>query len=267
MENVGDKKEDLIRDKEKILALQDPPDVSEIKHSFMQSFEKFRIDQDLDLDPMRVNYRVDKVIVQQASQLGESRLGSFNYVDHSLELSTSVTETWYKKHIIYHELLHGICGRTLTESTSNDGKIRTVHADVTNIPKLNDWEGFQRVGLVFINGGNVMLEWLNEAVVEDINMRLAEEDETRGAYEKARELLKHLRTSGKNEISEKLFFDAYFEDYKTDLPQGEKIPKWRKLIRALNEAYEPGILIKIDKLVREEGISAAIKFLQGYDSS
>ncbi len=71
-----------------------------------------------------------------------------------------------------------------------------------------------------------------------------------------------LKQNGKTQISRTFFLGAYFENYNPDLPYGERIPSWKRMCREINDAYEPGFLVKLDNYVKANGVNKAVVAMQ-----
>lgn len=105
--------------------------------------------------------------------------------------------------------------------------------------------------------GKARFRWLNEAVTEDITQEMMS-NAGYSTYHQERELLRLLQTSGAFEISNEVIRKAYFENFDTNLPAGRRIPHWKHLQKQLKEAYGEPILVKLDNIVRDQGIQTAI---------
>jgi hypothetical protein len=93
-------------------------------------------------------------------------------------------------------------------------------------------------------------------------MRVTKEDKS-PARAAERHLLELLRTKGNQEIPEKLFLNAYFEDYDLSKPYGDRIPAWKELRRSLNEAYDSSFFIELDNMVAAyEDEAKAVAYLE-----
>lgn len=179
----------------------------------------------------------------------------------SLNIETEPLET------VIHELTHGLSGNTFVgfkdreEEAKDDTDVSEAFKTLMRKLSRRGMEEelqIQRLGLSFA-GSCIKAErfgWLNEAITEVIAADIIgdnpeREPEDRGiARIEERALLKLLRHSGKFDIPLDLFKDAYFEEYDPNLPYGERIPAWKKLYTAINEAYYPGFLVELDKVYK-----------------
>lgn len=155
------------------------------------------------------------------------------------------------EHIYTHEILHALSGRTLVLRT--DTPLEYMELEYMEFET-------QRIGFHFKNVKQGRFRWLNEAITEELTISLTGDKEER-IYKQERNLYKLLRKKGKLDIPEELFLAAYFENYDPSLPPGERIPQWKKLYGAINEAYEPGFLVRLDKMIQKGGIEVALLFI------
>lgn len=108
----------------------------------------------------------------------------------------------------------------------------------------------QRAGVRFF-GENFRFKWLNEAITEDLSVKITgHEDNTYGIE---RELFKFLTSGGKIPVPEQKFYNAFFENYDPDKPYGERIPAWNELQQLLKKSFGPNILLRLDKIIQELG--------------
>jgi hypothetical protein len=167
--------------------------------------------------------------------------------------------------VLRHELFHALSGRVayreIWHEEDEDGFAQAEYVDLFGENIVGG-----RVGLAFgpfpLEGGerNGRFDWLNEAVTETLSYSQEERELIGGfmGYGNERVLYQLLLHGGKAEIPEKLFVEAYLEDYE---PGDNPIPKWKELWHSLQENYEPGILVKLDKLVKSGGAKAAYAYL------
>ena len=168
-----------------------------------------------------------------------------------------------RKHVLFHELLHMLSGRTLLAK----------HNIKVDMP----WDDYriesQRAGLRLLS----RFRWLNESVTEILTKKLMGEDdkdelditnsiiylartsvgEIIESYGKEINLFDTLRTAGKHKISSRLFIDAYFENFDSSQPEGQRVPAWKRLIHAISDSYSPNFLIQLDKYIKSHGILEA----------
>jgi hypothetical protein len=126
-----------------------------------------------------------------------------------------------QKHSLFHELIHGLGGKTIVDF-HREGK------------EIGDSVAHRRVGLHF-NAMNSKGEveqrfrWLDEAVTEEITVRLL--DQEKGVYLDERRDLEKLYNTG---VSQDLVYRAYFENYNPE--DIDKIPGWKKLMQNISES-------------------------------
>jgi hypothetical protein len=151
--------------------------------------------------------------------------------------------------VLAHEYLHAFSGRT------------KVRAMPTNKPEEAGTFTI-RFGLQFEGTHGNIFTWLNEAVTEYITDEVippAEGIETN--YQEYRSILDFLLHGGTEPISFDLFKRAYFEDYDPDA-RPNAISAWKELQAAIDHAHGPGYLVKVDKLIKEKGATAALEELR-----
>ncbi len=164
--------------------------------------------------------------------------------------------------IFVHEIFHALSGLTVLAEREE--------------PTYEEFDNMEATKLGLQIGSR--FRWLNEAITENFQCTLLDQNQEPNpytTYEDERKLLELLRTRGKNPIPEGLFIAAYFENYDTEARDQEKlaIPAWRKLNQAIDEAYAPGFLAKLEKLIKKhsnpddeyekDGINKAIECLMG----
>lgn len=174
----------------------------------------------------------------------EERFGSFSIVNGKVSIAEQVPKD-LEEHVFTHEALHALSGRTII--------VRRFDGDPYGAVE------HQRVGLrIYEFGKFENFRWLNEAITEELTLGLLEKEESK-IYFAERYLMKLLGTNGSAVIPFELFVNAYFEDYDPSKPPGERIPEWKKLYGAINEAYAPGFLTRLDAFVKANGIVAAFE--------
>jgi len=154
------------------------------------------------------------------------------------------------KKTFFHELTHAISGRAI------------------NILEPGQrYEGAgdnQRIGLRFLYPGSsparIGLHWLNEARTESLAAQIAEVGAT--AYPSERQLFSLLLTSGSQPLDQKLFDEAYIEDYDPSLAPADRVPKWKAMYAAVNQAYAPGFLLKLDQYIKAKDLERIKAMLQ-----
>lgn len=150
------------------------------------------------------------------ANVAPSNIGSMNLTDRK--------NTWF------HELAHAVlAGRKIIETSYDSG------TDLT----------FEKSGLFFDFGNSekgyrAWNSWLDEAVTERIAMRFSGKEKS-NAYEKERDVLEDLIASG---VSEKMFIEAYQENYRVGVEGESRLPKLQALLAKIRE-------VKGDKWLEE----------------
>lgn len=187
----------------------------------------------------------------------ENNLGHYNKDTHSIFLDPRLARESLP-HVLIHEILHALSGQTVLQKrmykeTETDEELKNSHASYE----------VQRIGMRIIRDNQ--FQWLNEGITE----LLAQEvyplptSYPYQIYPDEINLVRLLRESGKFQIPIESFLNAYFEDY--DTTKDDRVPAWKNLIGKLNESYAPGILNKVDSIIRgdsESGIIDATNYLK-----
>lgn len=187
----------------------------------------------------------------------EGKMGAFNEDVGVVCIAEQVPVSQVER-VFTHEMLHALSGRTIISEAIPFGEI------------LDRVVVTQRIGLRFQPKPPIMFRgdsqpeenfrWLSEAVTEHLALKLTNPSE--GDYEDERLLFRLLTTCGDTDIPNHLFYAAYFENYK---PHSTRIPAWKTLSRAINEAYAPGFLVKLDRFVKEYEVGAAARRMRDSD--
>ncbi|OGE86335.1 MAG: hypothetical protein A3J48_02450 [Candidatus Doudnabacteria bacterium RIFCSPHIGHO2_02_FULL_46_11] len=160
---------------------------------------------------------------------------------------------------IVHEIFHALSGRTIVGRNLTFEDIRIGEFEMLDA-------NHQRIGLRFVpmepnspalaEKYTPRFRWLNEALTDYLMQRVLGANASM-SYNSEIRLFRLL--AEKAQIPENLFVEAYFENYKTDVPRDERIPKWKELWERLNKAFGSGFMVRLDQLVEESGIEEAIK--------
>jgi len=173
----------------------------------------------------------------------EENLGTFypesNQIRIAEQLSPDELQSTY-----VHEMLHALSGRTITEVQWEDSSSMIAH---------------QRIGTHF-STRQERFRWLNEAITEALAMQLLGRSKST-TYTKERKLLELISKKGNEEIPRELFTNAYFENYEFGEKDktGQGVPAWKRLQEKMSQAYGPGFLVELDKLIKVAGIQEAIR--------
>ncbi|MFC1702928.1 hypothetical protein ACFLZO_00485 [Patescibacteria group bacterium] len=181
---------------------------------------------------------VDPVNANQEGQRGH---GAFSPDDNQLEIQYLLSYFPDLQQTIFtHEITHALSGKSA--GIDETGKIKHV-----------------RNGLSSRDGKYV---WLDEALTHKLSKELvgaeAEKMEEHD-YDEFVELMRLLS----DRVPEKLFYAAYFENDDAQLPSEERRKNWKALNDAVDQAFGPGFLKKLDDLMREGQAKKAIALLSG----
>lgn len=172
----------------------------------------------------------------------------------------------YAEHVIFHEFLHVISGRTITARVSSfqeQLQAGEQPVDITS-QEINQ----SRSGLFLFNRqkGNIeevvnpRFYWLNEAITESLALELLREGEKEGIlYYPERELFTLLLQQGNPPLTQDIFYQAYFDNYN---PQAKKIPSFSELVRQIDNSYQKGFLLKLEDFYKKNGIFKTIEVMQ-----
>ncbi len=223
----------------------------ELKITFEANFRKFTRKKSFPMNLREAGKRLAGLQVTHGDFLNygvlSEKAGDYRPENHTATIETNdllIVDESDKKaflnHVFTHEIIHALSGEAIIGSFLFGNLQRRSH---------------QRVGLKISQNFN----WLNEAVTENLTAMI--NGDKAAAYPKERKLLKLICSSAR--ISEKDFIDAYFEDYILDAPPGKRLPAWHKLMERIETmTRKSGFLVGVDKIVREEGIDAAITLLE-----
>ncbi len=115
-------------------------------------------------------------------------------------------------------------------------------------------------GLSFIGTPNRDLEWLNEAITVDIHNALFPEDIALNQNHKEET---GLYAVFKKVIPEELFLKAYTENTRQESVTTVSSPVHTKaLLRAINEAFAPGLYVRLQRYIHTHSINDALDMMQ-----
>jgi len=162
-------------------------------------------------------------------------------VDNNKELASEISEqdsfegmSLAARHSLIHERFHSLAGHLyVTRKSEPQSKGKTVGIGLHKHPELS---------------------WLDEAMTEDLTLRLLEQMKERegldeslnGAYGIHRGLLDEIiRQSG---VPKELFYEAYFEEANLNAKPGQRLPKWHALQKALHKKFGSKFLQRATEL-------------------
>ncbi len=162
---------------------------------------------------------IDPVLFRGPDNLAET--GIYDPGEEEMHLFASPTSDM--EHAYAHEAVHLLSGMTILRRGKGKG-IR-----------------IQRLGLNFRIGEGAQvsrlgcLEWLNEAITEEISQALVPGTYGDGSYVSERRLLQNLYRMG---LSRDILYAAYFENKDVDAEIGKQLPAWRVLVDHCNEIFK-----------------------------
>lgn len=234
-------------------------DYREEAHKMAERFVEYDRDFQQKLNEYISNRTVPISKVRAFTLLGQSQIcpldritrkasegtGEYNPDDTRIHIASG-QDLKAERTIYFHERLHSISGRTVLFVQTDDGGIFRRQRTGLRIEQRPNTEARWR----FV--------WLDEAVTTELANNMSGYDEN--GYLDERNIKNLLLHGGKKDIPDKILIDAYFEDYEPDA--SEKIPAWKKFHSAITEKYGPRFLVRLDKIIQENGIAAGIDYIK-----
>ncbi len=165
--------------------------------------------------------------------------------------------------LVFHELIHAIAGETLVTKSTNDklvqGDLRIMRGGVEF--EITDKVQDKEVGEKLKKNDKYLgrFRWLNEAITETEAIKMSAFDKST-SYLNERKIFELLMTQGDEPIPRQLFINAYYENF--DPSKNPPNPAWRELTDAIEVAYEPGYLLKLDKFIKKMGVVKALEVIK-----
>ena len=231
-----------------------------IDQSLQENKDRFQKDFLSNLEKFKLKYKLNFDINAISKKLLETELGCVDPLVAELEgiggfydINTHkiAIGTGYEKekinHIYNHEALHATSGITVLKETSPSNE------EYDGVYNMNHYS-LLRSGLSFQSPSGiknkVSLNWLNEAITEDITEEIDHKEIH--SYENERSILSFLIKNSNHQITKTDFYNAYFEDY--DSGTEEKIPNWKNLFNKIQNIYGATFLQRLDGLIKKNGI-------------
>lgn len=180
-------------------------------------------------------HRIDSVVVSLSDRLLAVQSSKLGEADDSGKIRVSNEQLQAHlvprlKKTIVHEFLHELSGKSVTVRTKIDDGPHQIH------------HAFHRKTGVALNDPDLWYSpnrWLNEAITEWLAIRLSgykgdtRESAYKGSYSypTERQELDHLFASG---LEDDVVTNAYFENFSSDQPKGEKGKHFAKLVQRIN---------------------------------
>lgn len=142
----------------------------------------------------------------------------------------------YQEYVYTHEMLHGVSGLAVLGSKTKEEK-----AFETQL---------QRLGLLVMG----RFRWLNEAITERLSLKLTARQDSI-SYEDERFILQSMIDGG---VPEELFFEAYFQDQKSD--KGSEA--MNRLIKTINKELGPRYLQNLDEAIDVYGVDVVAQEIE-----
>ncbi len=154
----------------------------------------------------------DHLIEQTQLELPNQTLGYYRRSSHSIRVTQLFFDLQEKN--LTHELVHAtIAGRTFTKTLQ--GKQNKITEN--------------RNGLAFYTPKKKFFRWINEAMTEQIALRLLDTKDSI-SYTKEREKLEELFETG---LDRRAADQAYCENYDPNLPAKDRLKGWRTMVKGI----------------------------------
>lgn len=180
-------------------------------------------------------FSIGDPVVEQMQDIS----GNCNIDNAEIAVSSRSEELWGLDATLAHEILHALSGKTVLRKDEK----KDLFGGEYNISEYET----QRLGLDYHVKGKRKFGWLNEALTENLVGVLGFR---KLSYRESRELLDLIvrDMGGKKEV-EPLFYWAYFEDFDPKLPQGQRIPYWKKLRQKMDEKLGSNFLLNLQNYI------------------
>lgn len=197
------------------------------------------IDKDKVIDRLsNISYR----LVDGLEMVLEERSGQFSPEDERVDVGSNYPDS-KTRCILFHESIHALSGRTMV--------VNPVNISLGDESFLHEGIEDRRSGLWMQPAKDISnFFWLNEGVTESITVDLLHPHQRDIMYKDEQELLKLLLENGTQPISQDMLLRAFFEDYDPSKPAGERLPAWKEFYHAVNQAYAPGFLTRLDAYIQ-----------------
>ncbi|MES2087898.1 MAG: hypothetical protein V4467_02805 [Patescibacteria group bacterium] len=213
--------------------------------------------------------RLEEIQLQIRDPLNSSELiGSHNGAENTIGLSLQVLLSEDAEGgkglskealaLIAHEAIHALSSGQIVRHTSSrkyeDGMISR---DTITSPQ---WAGLKVAGFAVSR-----FTWLNEAVTETLGAELV--GVAPSGYPEERKLLGLLLVKGKKKLDMRTFVNAYFEKKGYQADESTGVVFWNRMREEIRESFDhdPQFLVKLDILVQNKGVGAAIALLENWD--
>ena len=220
------------------------PTLGELKGILLKAASDGKIPVSAELVQQRLaNIEVGLVDFLNAAFYGSDL--DYNIDGNQILISDNMmSSSWRGRAAMMWGLLEALAGRTIA--------LKQVSDDLTNVD-------FMRIGLRVPRAENYKgsrgprFGWLHAEVGAWLLHDLLS-----GKITPNHDLLGQLIAKSNGRLNIQMFYEAFFENFAPEKPKGERIPKWQKLYAAINKAFAPGFLVKLDRMMKEDGIAKAM---------
>lgn len=206
-------------------------------------------------------YKVDRKVAEQRMELLEFLVvdniiavmngysGWYWPSAHTCEIPFDTLKYGRFKHVIAHEMLHAVSGRT------EQGFFHSEFEEFDNFEATRSglhFSQYDRLDMDYLQKRNIemrrpILRWLNEAVTQSITLEITKGEDT-GSYKNERQLLELLIKYGG--ISRDLVYNAYFENFDQSGDLKNPTPHLRELFTKLNKNCGDRFLVNLDTFIK-----------------
>jgi hypothetical protein len=176
----------------------------------------------------------------------ENLAGAYDADQDQVFISADLTKE-KRPNTLTHETMHALSGMTVLlqkEVLSEEDAELGITEGVTIME-------YQRVGTRFQSPDTERFRWLNEAITESLTLKAHGQKEG-SIYKSEREVLELILKGGTKKVKDEMIYRAYFENF--DPNREQHIPAWKTFYREVNESFEPGFLLSLDKAIEKHGL-------------
>lgn len=192
------------------------------------------------------------VVVDGVMARLEDTNGSYSRSTEAIRVSSALANNPSQlKNTITHELLHALSGRAIAMVEYKLNKKEVVEFQDQKIGLVFRTNGQEDSGVSRAISNGDRLSWLNEAVTELQTQNILQTKTN--SYKYNIELYKAL-LSCLPEGTDRLFINAYYEDFDLDQQKAGRTPApaWHELLSVINTELGVGFLTRLDKYIQAE---------------
>ena len=184
---------------------------------------------------------LERKVEQVAVHVVDGPAQVFHPGSHNIRLNPKGYGESVDEHTFDHEMMHAISASGYLQIHIDKG----IDPFDEDIQKAKEKAGHDRIGTMFKSGRK--FDWLNEGLTELMTSEIRDCDPRE--YPESIRLLKLLFEQ--DEKLKKLMYEAYFEDVSTDDSPDMRIPRWKRLIRHINDYFGKRFLQNLDAYINQ----------------